>query len=91
MEHFKPPYQLPEIVVYRQTGPNPLCGSEFVARFWQAGDFLPMIFSGSTQVAAKEAANQFWLCETAKIEARRVCASQLSNRRYRTTAANGDG
>lgn len=69
--------QLPEIVVYAQTG-TPLRGAEFVSRFWQDGEFLPMIFSGNSAWAADRAAREFWSTETAKIEAKRGQVAKIN-------------
>ena len=60
----------------------------FIARFWQGGDFLPMIFSGQTSDAAITAARSFWQSETAKIEARRAHAAEMGKGRSKRAAAN---
>lgn len=75
--------ECPEIVVYWQIGPSPFRGPDFVARFWQAGEFLPMIFSGDTPDATRAAARQFWSTETAKTEALKVRAAYARETRLR--------
>lgn len=88
MEHFKPP--CPEIVVYAQLAPNwpnPFRGPDFVARFWQAGDFLPMIFSGDTPDAARGVSSQFWETETAKIEVRATHLAEMRRASLRARQA----
>lgn len=64
----------PAIVVYRVCEVTVYTGNypSYIARYWSAGDFLPMIFSGDTAEAAIAAAQAFWMAETAKIEARRA-------------------
>lgn len=63
--------ECPEIVVYEITDETWLVGkmAPYVARFWQNGDFLPMIFSGDTPDIVIGAARAFWKTETDKIAA----------------------
>ena len=75
--------ECPEIIVYEQLGPEPMRGPDFVARFWQAGDFLPMIFSGDSVEAARAAARQFWSTETAKTEGMRIRMAHARQTRLR--------
>lgn len=78
--------ECPEIVVYYRV--TAMMGRDhtaapYIARFWQNGDFLPMIFSGDTPESAEAAARQFWSVETAKIETRRTRLAQARATRLR--------
>jgi hypothetical protein len=77
--------ECPEIVVYQITDETWIVGnfSPYVARLYQAGDFLPMIFSGDTPDLATAAAKAFWIGESAKIAASGIKLAKARNARGR--------
>jgi hypothetical protein len=81
--------ECPEIVVYEITDETWLVGkmAPYVARFWQNGEFLPMIFSGETPGIVIGVARAFWKTETENIAASGVRLTKARGARHKAKKA----